>query len=354
MATPLVSVIIPTYNRAYCLPRTLDSVLGQTHTHFEVVLIDDGSTDETRDLVTRAYSHDSRIKYFYQPNSGLAAARNQGLIRSHGEYIALLDSDDVWMPWKLDLQLACFRQCPKLGMVWTDMHAIGPDGLVRKEGYLRTMYHAYRWFSTADLFPETYALPEHILSLVTGAAQLHVGGIFSHMLMGNMVHSSTVMLSRDRVEKVGKFDLSLSGTGEDYQYYLRASREGPVGLVDVASILYQIGMPDRLTQRMLRIAQDALATVKEVLRQDSAKIDLPRSMIRARLAELHLWVGEQLLAHNRAAEARKHLVQSLRQHPAQPRAWALLAQASLPAVVGDMLKHSWRSIKKAAPIRTKY
>src|SRR5262249_25088611 len=140
MPESLVSVIVPTYNRAYCLPRTLDSVLAQTYHHFEVILVDDGSTDRTGDLVARAYGHDPRIKYHFQPTQGVAAARTRGLALAGGAYVALLASDDVWLPRKLALQLACFRRCPDVGMVCTDMQALGPTGEVVSPAYLRTMY----------------------------------------------------------------------------------------------------------------------------------------------------------------------------------------------------------------------
>jgi GT2 family glycosyltransferase len=351
VTTPLVSVIVPTYNRAYCLGRTLDSILAQTHSRFEVILIDDGSTDDTAELVARSYGHDPRIKYFYQRNVGVTAARNRGLARAQGDYIALLDSDDVWMPWKLAMQLACFRECSDVGMVWTDMQAIGPQGDVISGAYLRAMYHAYRWFKTADLFPRSYALPAGDVPPELAGARLHVGDIFSQMFMGNLVHTSTVLLSRERFEKVRRFDEALRVSGEDYDFHLRTCREGSVGFVEVASIQYQTGMPDRLTARAYRVhaSQNCLTTVQKVLRQDRNRINLPRSMIRARLGEVHQWVGDALLESGEAARARKHLLASLRHQPLRSGTGALLVRASLPASVGDVLRRLWREVKMAAP-----
>jgi GT2 family glycosyltransferase len=352
VSTPLVSVIVPTYNRAYCLPRTLDSVRAQTHSRFEVILIDDGSTDGTADLVARCYGDDPRIKYFSQKNQGVTAARNRGLAQAQGDYIALLDSDDVWMPWKLELQLASFRHCPEIGLVWTDMQALGPEGNVVSNSFLRTMYHAYRWFRTADLFPRSYSLPEvtHIPELA--ATRLHVGDIFSQMVMGNLVHTSTVMLSRERFDMVRGYNEALRGAGEDYDFHLRTCREGPVGFLDVASIQYQTGMPDRLTGPAYRShgALNCLATVQLVLRHDRARLRLPRSMLRARLAEVHQWIGDTLLERGEAARARKHLIQSLWYRP-QPRTLALLTRASLPSPVGDLLRRCWRRLKTAPQLR---
>ncbi|MFA5975531.1 MAG: glycosyltransferase family 2 protein [Elusimicrobiota bacterium] len=117
MSTQLVSVIIPTFNRAYCLRRAIDSILNQTHRNVEVIVVDDGSTDETRELMRSAYAQEPRVRYVYQENAGVSAARNHGLSLARGEFISLLDSDDEWYPWKLSVQLACLNFLPGVGMI---------------------------------------------------------------------------------------------------------------------------------------------------------------------------------------------------------------------------------------------
>src|SRR5687768_1729437 len=130
MVSGLVSVVIPTYNRAYCVRRAIDSALAQTYPHLEVIVVDDGSTDGTAELMRTAYGHDGRVRYHRQANGGVSAARNRGIALARGEYVALLDSDDRWKPWKLQAQVACLEHAPDVGMVWTDMEAVDPDGKV--------------------------------------------------------------------------------------------------------------------------------------------------------------------------------------------------------------------------------
>jgi glycosyltransferase involved in cell wall biosynthesis len=114
---PLVSVVIPTYNYARFVSEAVDSVLAQTYPSLEVVVVDDGSTDDTREVLAR---YGDRIRYIYQPNAGLPAARNTGIKAARGEFIGLLDSDDVFHPRKFELQMRYMLAHPEVGMLATD------------------------------------------------------------------------------------------------------------------------------------------------------------------------------------------------------------------------------------------
>jgi len=115
--SPLVSVIIPTYNRAQYICEAVKSVLRQTFSDFELIVVDDGSVDNTKEILT---PYLGIVKYIYQNNSGIAAARNAGIEMSRGEFIAFLDSDDLWVRDKLQLQVHLLRQQSKLAMVYAD------------------------------------------------------------------------------------------------------------------------------------------------------------------------------------------------------------------------------------------
>lgn len=125
--TPRVSVITPTYNRADFLAEAIDSMLAQTYADFEMIIVDDGSTDGTRDLV-ESYSHDPRIRYFYQENQGQSIARNLGIKESTGEFIGFLDSDNAWLPIRLERSLEAFRQDPSADIVYADNITIDEQG----------------------------------------------------------------------------------------------------------------------------------------------------------------------------------------------------------------------------------
>lgn len=351
MNQPLVSVVIPTFNRAYCLGRAVDSALQQTHANMEVVVVDDGSTDDTASTVAAQYGHDSRVRYIHQSNQGVAAARNTGLAAARGEFVALLDSDDIWRPWKVDVQLAVFNRFPDVGMVWTDMEAIDAEGRVIEEKHLRTMYGAYRWFAEDRLFKESFPLQDLISNTEcpVESSKVYRGDIFSPMVMGNLVHTSTVLLRRERLEAVVGFDPTYTPVGEDYDFHLRTCREGPVAFVDVSSIQYQREFGDQLTQPGFRLAfaQSHLAIVTRTMEQDRDRIRLPQSMIKACLADAHGWIGQAALDQGDTRLARKHLHRSMTYRPDQLRTGLMFLLACLPHDAGNRLRATYRQVKRS-------
>jgi GT2 family glycosyltransferase len=357
MAQNLVSVIVPTFNRAYCLCRALDSALGQTHARVEVIVVDDGSTDATQQILRQRYGGEPRVRYVHQPNAGVVAARNAGLELSRGDYVALLDSDDSWFPWKLELQLACMRSRPEIGMVWSDMEAIDPGGRVTSRAFLRTMYHAYRWFpSPQSLFGAGAGRPVSELApaLVGGAGgSFWAGDIFTQMILGNLVHTSTVLLRRERLQQVVRFNPELKVSGEDYDFHLRTCRAGPVGFIEAATIQYQVGMPDRLTRPECKVfaAMNCLRTVEPMIRTERRRIHLSERAIARRLAEIHEWAGEAHWAAGDRRLARRHFRRSLGYVAGQPRAWRMFIGSFVPPRVYDTIRDAARFIglRKTAP-----
>jgi len=350
MSSPIVSAVIPTYNRAHCLHRAVDSVLAQTCGEVEVIVVDDGSTDDTTAVVASRYGSDPRVRLLHQPNGGVASARNAGLRAARGELVALLDSDDTWAPWKLRLQVACMRRRPEVGMTWTDMEAVDPDGRVLSQAYLRTMYSAYRWFPTAGaLFRDSIPLVEIDPGLVSivGDRRFYAGDLSSAMVMGNLVHTSTVVLTRERLQAVGGFPEQYRAGGEDYPFHLRTCRLGPVGYLDVSAIQYLRGGIEQIArpENSINLARAFLEVITPIIEREGATLTLSSAMIDAVLAEAHGWLGEALLDAGQTHEALLHLTQSLRHRAWQPRLLGLLALTALPAPVRGRARRAFRSLK---------
>jgi glycosyltransferase involved in cell wall biosynthesis len=189
---PAVSIILPTYNRAPLLPRSIASVLRQSYDSFELLVVDDGSTDETKNVV--AALTDPRIKYFSLPrNVGASAARNAGISLARGQFLAFQDSDDEWIESKLAKQMSAFSGGPSsLGMVYSDMQRILPDG-------------------TATYFAAPGIVPGRLINPATQFYQVHNLGI-----------QSTV-IKREYLERAGRFSVSLP-VYEDLELFIRLSR----------------------------------------------------------------------------------------------------------------------------------
>lgn len=350
-ASPLVSVVIPTYNRDYCLTRTLASLQAQSYVNWEAIVVDDGSTDATAGLLRGLAANDARIRYHFQANAGVSRARNAGLALARGECIAFLDSDDTWWPWKLEAQVACLDRLPEVGMVWTDMAGTDEAGSVIRARYLRRMYGAYAWVDTEQAFTDHASLADFAPPLATrlpalAAVRVHWGEMFTAMLYGNLVHTSTVMLRRSRVEAVRGFNETYR-TGEDYDFHLRTCREGPVALIDAPAINYRVpGGNDQLTANRyaLEIAANALSTREDAIRRDRARIRLSDAELDGILARAINWVGGEHFEAGAYGPARHQYWASLRHRPWQPKILARALLTLAPAGIVRRTVRTWRSL----------
>lgn len=209
-----VSVIIPTYNRRDLIARAIDSVLAQTHAVQEIIVVDDGSSDGTREMLAARYN--ARICYAWQANAGVSAARNHGLRLATGRFLALLDSDDVWLPEKTALQLAFLQARPDFGMVLCDVERVDPAG------------------RSIDVLRRRLALPTD-------------GEVFEHVLLDPALVPASVLMRREVYDAVGGFDESLA-TAEDLDFHLRVAAAWPIGVVEQSLVRALRGHAEGLSQ----------------------------------------------------------------------------------------------------------
>jgi glycosyltransferase involved in cell wall biosynthesis len=347
MTQPLVSVIIPTFNRAHLLPRAIRSVLDQSHRTLEVLVVDDGSTDNTREVAADFARCDGRVRYLYQDNRGVSGARNTGLYAAGGDYLAFLDSDDVWKPQKLDVQLACMRRLPHVGMVWSEMESVDRAGRIVNPRCNRDNYAAYQWFTYDRLFSECYRLDGIVSDCrePLGDQCVYAGDLYSAIVVGNLMLPSTVLLSRDRFEKIGGVDEEMHA-GEDHEYHLRACREGPVAFIDLSLVQYQRGLDDHLTGERYTIASNYLRTITRAIERDPDRIRLPRRLLRWTLGYANSWTGEELMKMGEHRRARPYLARSLWHRWLQPRVLAQLGLSYFSPAVAASMCAGYRRVKR--------
>lgn len=227
---PTVSVIIPTYNRANLIGKPIRSILSQSYQNFEIIVVDDCSTDDTEQAISSF--NDPRIRYLrHQNNSGAAVARNTGIDNSTGDYIAFLDSDDEWLPEKLAKQLNLFQQCGSdVGFIYTGLAAVDESNQVK-----RVISSSYR------------------------------GNLSDRLLYSNFIGTpSTVMVKRNYLQQVKGFDPDMPSFIEDWDLWLRLAKYCEFEVIPEVLILYDYSdSGDRLTLNHKSVVEGTLAFIKK-------------------------------------------------------------------------------------------
>lgn len=212
MNQPLVSVIIPTYNCAKYIHQTLQCLMDQTHKAVEVIVVDDGSTDQTPELV-RAFGQGVRL--IEQRNAGVCAARNEGFRAASGDFLCFMDHDDYWYPEKLSWQLRCFSEFPESGLVYSDFTnwTTGSDGHFPQPSQMRgnSNYRIDKAFS---------------------------GWIYHQLMLDCWVLTSSAMIRRSLLQTAGLFDENLPYS-EDWDLWLRMARHAPFTKIASSLTLYR-------------------------------------------------------------------------------------------------------------------
>ena len=237
-----ISVIIPTYNRYEVLQRALTSVFAQTHPPFEVIIIDDGSTDETQQILQDF----PNVKYFYQENAGVSSARNLGIEKLTCEWVAFLDSDDEWHEDKLKEQVAFHKENPDILMSYTDEKWIR-DGIEVK-------------------------VPKKFCK--------YGGEIFKECLSHCIIAPSATLIHKDVLSAVGIFDERLE-VCEDYDLWLRIAIKHKIGLVDKKLISKYAGHDDQLSFKYWGMDRFRVKSLEKLLKYEfqSERLGLEKSLV---------------------------------------------------------------------------
>ena len=211
---PLVSVIIPAYNCAKYIPATLDSLFAQDYPNLEILVVNDGSKDDTLQVLT---TYGDRLRLIDQENTGAPGARNTGIAHARGDLICFCDADDIWAPHKVSAQARYLQAHPAVGMVYCSWHVWQPNA----DGVFET--------------PPDFACDAESQTIDPDQS----GWIYHRLLLDCLCLTSSVMLRRTIMERVGLFDTSL-WNGDDYDYWLRTSRLTEVHKLKAPMVLYRI------------------------------------------------------------------------------------------------------------------
>jgi glycosyltransferase involved in cell wall biosynthesis len=291
----------------------MDSILGQTFTDFEFIVIDDGSTDGSGEILEDYARRDDRIRILRQENAGVAAALNTGIAASLGRYVARMDSDDISLPERFALQVEYLDSHPECGLVGAFAELIDEDG----EAY---------GVQTPALTHES--IDQALLGLGPSA--------------GKPLHNVVTMRAL-ALEQIGPYDTKRAWV-EDWDLFLRLAEHWTMHTIPEVQVRYRAHVSQATTEHALVIANNAQEILDEAVMRRGLpeRIILPghpqanrASTIRQRRAGFHSYIGWRALALDKRKMARNHARRALRATPLGAKAWRLASNAYLPKTVMD-------------------
>ena len=284
-----VSIIIPTYNYAEYIQKAIDSVLAQTYKNCEIIVVDDGSTDNTQEIIENKYKN--KVRYYYQENKGAPAARNKGIKKSKGEYLSFLDADDYLTESSIENRLTVLEQNKSIAWVYSKWLYLDTQGNI--------IFNAFR--DAPFLYKDKCK-----------------GNVFLAMLGGALICTPTVLVRKICVEEIGGFDERLTAL-QDYDLWLRVSHLYPIEYIDevLAYVLIHEG-----SISTTQSAYPSRAIINEKIEKNYGGYlpELGFKWRRIKAGEYNYW-GEISLKKGKLKEALKYYSLSLRKNPFQKQTY---------------------------------
>ena len=336
-----ISVIITTHNRAHKVSHSVQSALTQTRQPDEIIIVDDGSTDATPKILD---NFKDRARVIVQSNMGFAEARNTGFAKSSGDYLAFLDDDDEWHPGKLELQMQIMKALPEVGMVCTDVEAVGEEGrfaqFLTSEYFNR--YRAQFGIKKSDIFPYSVKLSDLGVtqSHLHPDATIHYGFLFDYMWLKLFILNSTVLWRRNCFVP---FPLEVTTGNTDTPFYIERSRTCMFGFLDLATVDYSIyGSDGHISQKLAKLYGGIVQAHRKFYGLGEGLKPQHQSLYRKQLAYfLHRLARERLLLFDKKA-AVKNALDSLKVQWKQIASYLILVLSFAPKTLVDRSLNFWK------------
>lgn len=309
---PTVSVIIPSYNAGPLLRDAIESVMKQTYGDCEIIVIDDGSTDETPSLI---HSYGTRIRSYRQANRGASAARNLGIAKARGKYIAFLDSDDVWLPTKLAEQVPLLDADPSLGLVYSDWTVISGRVVVA---------HSFLKGKPAES-----------------------GYAFEAIVRCGFILTSGVVVRKTFLDLVGGFDESLV-IAQDYDLWLRLCYRWKIALVN-KPLFIKRNRHAGLSADLEGTAVERVALFEKALSMYPDLSARHRRLMRQQLMQNYWDIGYNNFARGTFGAARRHFLRSLKAEWTSGKSLVYLFASCLPVALVRVVRKAKRTVKGSQP-----
>lgn len=276
---PKVSVLIPAYNSDKFIQRTVNSVTKQTFSDFEIVVVDDGSTDSTADIVRRLQSQDSRLRYFYQENQGLSKTRNRLVELARGEFVAFLDHDDEWIAGKLDKQLRLFVKDKNLGLVFSDAY-------IKNNGQLAGTCFKQRRPFRGDIF-------------------------YKYLFSDNFVSLPTVLVPKNILMEFMPFKPEYE-VAEEFDIFLKIARKYKFDYVDEPLAIYHLHGNNEVLSKWYKMIEEDFDILDYWRKVDPSIDKMHKDQLSKRFSQLYYTQGRCFLERSNLLQAKNSILNSFK------------------------------------------
>ena len=310
----LISVIIPVFNRAKYISGCIDSILNQIYKDLEIIVIDDGSTDNLKEVLV---PYKDKIRYYYKENGGAASARNLGIKHARGEYIAWLDSDDRWLPFKLELQIKVLNRLKNVSFIYSDFNCFTDESGKIANSYIKEYCFTYKVckLDFNDMFSSNTTLGELGITIngIDPKTKVYWGDLSKTILLGSLFLTSTVVNSNDCLKSVGNFDETFL-TGEDYDLHVRIARRFNVGYIDFSTTEYRRFHSDQLSSEKMELETSyaVLKIINKAIKDDRFNYEKNKKFFDRRLSASYYTIGSIYYKKRIYAKALNNFLKSLR------------------------------------------
>lgn len=295
---PIVSVIIPLYNSEPFICETIDSVLAQTYQDFEIIAVDDGSTDNTCALVTGRYGN--RVTCIRQKNLGLSAARNTAIAHAQGEFLAFIDHDDRWLPEKLTLQLSLFQKNTHLALVFSDAYIVTSEG--------KQLCTSFKIASPCR------------------------GMVFHALLQDNFIPLSTVIVKKEAFAAFGPFDRKYK-IAEDWDFFLKVSRACLVDYIPSPLVEYYVH-PHSFSKNIELRLQECVDILNAYVTLEDAGA---RRSVHKGISLYQGAIAYTYLGLKKIVSAREYFLNSIKNYPGNVKSYGGYMLTLLPDLVSRFI-----------------
>ena len=327
---PLVSIVIPTYNRSSFLLQAVESILSQTWKNVEIVIVDDGSTDDTREVLA---PYMGRIRYIYQSNSGRPSCpRNVGIRNAAGKYIAFLDSDDIMDPRKIEMQVRFLEKNPEVGMVFTDFSTFA-HGRAVSQSFTSSGHTPFVQLPKTQVGPNQYILSAEACDCLT---------------LDNPIGTPSVVARKEVFARIGTFDESLRWS-DDIDMWFRIAEKFRLGYIDLPLFtrrIHRTNISSNLSTLNEGIVRARILVREKFLKSCVISADTHRQL-RRRLANMYCSLAFLQQNEGKRRETIFSLWESINRRPVQFIAYRVLGECMLPTRTREALRRFYVRVKTA-------